>query len=517
MKSKVALTTLLATAYCVRGQECAGEPGTCAAPSLTELVSDGPKAHENGRLGQCQGDCDKDAHCKIGLKCFQRDSLEPVPGCEGSGEYGYDYCVVPELTGDDPKAHLNGPLGMCKGDCDHDDHCADGLICYQREGLDAVPGCAGSGAYGFSYCTLPTLDSEGGMKAHDEGPIGLCAGDCDIDAHCADGLVCHERDGFDPVPGCQGPGAYDYDYCVLPSLHGLDPKEHAKGVPLKICQGDCDKDAHCEGGLVCHQRDGFEHVPGCEGEGMEGFDYCALPQLVDFGPRAHQNGPLGLCQGDCDIDSHCAEGLVCFQREGTTHVPGCGGAGQYSYSYCIRPPLSGEKPNAHVDGPLGMCEGDCDSSEHCADGLMCYKREGINAVPDCYGYGLYGFDYCTRPALVSKGPNAHVFGELGLCEGDCDVDDHCAKGLTCFKREAFAPVPGCNGEGEYDYSYCHRPPLKSIGTQAHKNGKLRQCEGDCDIDSHCADGLKCFQRKAFEPVPNCLGQGLSGWSYCTVE
>ena len=36
----------------------------------------------------------------------------------------------------------------------------------------------------------------------------------------------------------------------------------------------------------------------------------------------------GLCEGDCDMDSHCAEGLVCFIRAGRTNsaaidVPGC--------------------------------------------------------------------------------------------------------------------------------------------------------------------------------------------------
>jgi hypothetical protein len=45
--------------------------------------------------------------------------------------------------------------------------------------------------------------------------------------------------------------------------------------PLKVCQGDCDSDAECEGNLKCAQRSGLEEVPGCKGQGVSGKDYCA--------------------------------------------------------------------------------------------------------------------------------------------------------------------------------------------------------------------------------------------------
>jgi len=46
----------------------------------------------------CEGDCDSDADCMGGYKCFQRDYGEKVPGCfrGGSGdERAYDYCYDP--------------------------------------------------------------------------------------------------------------------------------------------------------------------------------------------------------------------------------------------------------------------------------------------------------------------------------------------------------------------------------------------------------------------------------------
>jgi hypothetical protein len=42
--------------------------------------------------GLCEGDCDYDSDCDAGLRCFQRDGYESVPGCSGSGKKGWDYC-----------------------------------------------------------------------------------------------------------------------------------------------------------------------------------------------------------------------------------------------------------------------------------------------------------------------------------------------------------------------------------------------------------------------------------------
>jgi len=49
-------------------------------------------------LGRCQGDCDDDRDCMPGLKCFQREKGEPVPGCASGGPGdipGRDYCYAP--------------------------------------------------------------------------------------------------------------------------------------------------------------------------------------------------------------------------------------------------------------------------------------------------------------------------------------------------------------------------------------------------------------------------------------
>ena len=43
---------------------------------------------------------------------------------------------------------------------------------------------------------------------------------------------------------------------------------------------------------------------------------------------------------------------------------------------------------------------------------------------------------------------------------------------------------------------------------------LELCEGDCDRDSDCKYGLKCFQRNGYTSVPGCKGRGRKDWDYC---
>ena len=121
------------------------------------------------------------------------------------------------------------------------------------------------------------------------------------------------------------------------------------------CEGDCDNDNDCAGGLRCFQRVRFEAVPGCGGvgSGRGGWDYCydggagaeiavkpPTPRPtrgVDIGGGASLRtigrdgcGPNGCgeCEGDCDVDGDCAGGLQCFHRINFEAVPGCGGGGE---------------------------------------------------------------------------------------------------------------------------------------------------------------------------------------------
>jgi len=74
-------------------------------------------------------------------------------------------------------------------------------------------------------------------------------------------------------------------------------------------------------------------------------------------------------------------------------------------------------------------------------------------VPGCSAGGsgdVTEYDYCiTLPSLVNKGDTPTV--KLGQCEGDCDSDADCKKGLVCYHRDTSADlVPGCSAGGSGD-------------------------------------------------------------------
>ena len=62
--------------------------------------------------------------------------------------------------------------------------------------------------------------------------------------------------------------------------------------------------------------------------------------LKAFGPNPVTKMPLGLCEGDCDNNSECKTGLVCFNRTARQAVPGCigGETDNTPTDYCILDP-----------------------------------------------------------------------------------------------------------------------------------------------------------------------------------
>ena len=82
-----------------------------------------------------------------------------------------------------------------------------------------VPGCAGEGKPGDDYCTVRPSDTYLSITGEDKN-LGRCEGNCGDDDDCGtdnhgNDLGCFKRRGFDPVPGCDGLGAKDKNYCIL--------------------------------------------------------------------------------------------------------------------------------------------------------------------------------------------------------------------------------------------------------------------------------------------------------------
>ena len=184
----------------------------CYDPAKTRTKPGNDGCSSTKRCNTCQGDCDSDADCASGLKCFQRSKTSTlVPGCakfgthdDGKNPDGHatDYCYNP---GSLVSKGVNGcsagnKCARCEGDCDSDDQCTAGLKCYQRNTKKAVTGCdpGGSGdTSGFDYCFDPSsLVNRGVTGCTPSKKCGACQGDCDVDNDCAYGLKCvHVRFG----------------------------------------------------------------------------------------------------------------------------------------------------------------------------------------------------------------------------------------------------------------------------------------------------------------------------------
>mmetsp|Transcript_12012 Transcript_12012/g.28728 ORF Transcript_12012/g.28728 Transcript_12012/m.28728 type:complete len:586 (+) Transcript_12012:138-1895(+) len=192
-------------------------------------------------LGHCEGDCDSNNDCGLGLICFQRTkAYQEVPGCNGGkmDDTKSDYCIKPsdlEVSGP-PDLRLvtqhpnEGSLGRCEGECDIDDDCEGDLVCYQKNDCVYVPGCRG-GEYDYSYTDycVRKSDVSAGKLALDIGSgynLQLCQGDCDYNSDCATGLICQQRNANEPVSGCiGGENNLRTDYCVSPNNRGNSRKD----------------------------------------------------------------------------------------------------------------------------------------------------------------------------------------------------------------------------------------------------------------------------------------------------
>ena len=115
--------------------------------------------------------------------------------------------------------------------------------------------------------------------------------------------------------------------------------------------------------------------------------------------------------------------------------------------------------------PLTCSDGDSD----CQGTMRCAQRSGTETVPGCsFDRDLYKRkDFCFEVQIVEDNVINYV-GECDpstylcdVCEGDCDNDDDCSGDLICRQRRGFEEVPGCIGEGGstdvFKKDICMRP------------------------------------------------------------
>lgn len=119
-----------------------------------------------------------------------------------------------------------------------------------------------------------------------------CQGNCEGDENCADGLVCYDHSPSPTnIPGCSGFNYGETNYCVDPTIteHRIEPLNNLATKsgylklrrPLELCEGHCEVDTNCRNGLICKEQDSNGSVEGCFGASpKEGWKYCTYPSLA---------------------------------------------------------------------------------------------------------------------------------------------------------------------------------------------------------------------------------------------
>ena len=163
---------------------------TTTIPTTTSASAD-TDASSLGGIGLCQSGCQIHDDCQSGLVCYKRNGDDPaiavgkdIPGCTSRPESDGDddaaaeiqvpvhddvqdeinYCISPSSQNFTHLTYIGqrGPLGTCAGDCDTDDDCIHGLLCYQRKDrpYDIPFKCLGNPWGSVDYCVEPPADDE---------------------------------------------------------------------------------------------------------------------------------------------------------------------------------------------------------------------------------------------------------------------------------------------------------------------------------------------------------------------
>ena len=318
---------------------------------------------------------------------------------------------------------------------------------------------------------------EFGGSAHRHGKIGKCKGDCDYDYQCARGLKCFQQNWrYTTITGCEGRTKSNYDYCYDPtptarptrrpttamptrkpttaahlnaktltdhgfSAHTLKNVVKAKG--LGMCQGDCDSDTHCQGSMKCfHSSSSGNTVTGCEGKTAGYTDYCFQPKPKTPPPTRKPTAKP-------------TERAVTYKNDfGTCTDIGPGATSPvFKFMYSCK------------TMKLSKCSG--------------YDKNGAVAKRDCCkcggtaGHQVHNANgaHLDTKSLTTHGYDAHKLSNvvkhngLGMCQGDCDSDAQCRGSMACYHSstngKSLKIQTGCEGKTEGAHDYCYQPNRKS--------------------------------------------------------
>jgi len=411
--------------------------------------------------------------------------LPGVPGCKGKAVGNEDYCYDPtgsiELSGGNDGKATN--LQACTGECDSDEQCAAGLKCFQRDGGQTIPGCTGPGhAKDWDYCFDPMWEpvshwTQDWTCKTNEG-FRLLPVENDI-LEKFEGEFPNDHRAVECLAACQ---KTNKECCRL-NYDWTPPRCHA-GI---ISEGETSTDtafwAHrleaqdtstsqwirlTEDGQTCDSED-LEPIADAS-ECLKAIS--SLNGLVPAHARVYTESdietssataPLGCYTGCVDEWNH----YYCPRFNTRKLRNRAVDSSRNRFIYCRTPPKLIVVPSGN-SAKLRICEGDCNYDSDCEGHLKCFQRTGgmgldLPGVPGCKGKAVGNEDYCYDPtgSIELSGGNDGKATNLQACTGECDSDEQCAAGLKCFQRDGGQTIPGCTGPGAAkDWDYCFDPMWK---------------------------------------------------------
>jgi hypothetical protein len=233
--------------------------------------------------------------------------------------------------------------------------------------------------------------------------------------------------------------------------------------------------------------------------------------MVNVVDRSANPSNLGRCEGDCDDDSHCGPGLVCFQRNANEATPGCtGGEDDGSRTdYCVyEQEIFMQEPTASpTSNPSGSPSAKPTPAPTVS--LDSSSRNSPTGPPT-------SLPTPNPTALSSSHPTANPT-ESPSSHPTANPTESPSSHPAANPTESPSSHPTANPTESPSSNSIAIPSfgeLKSYGSDPGDEFPLGVCEGDCDEDAHCAGDLICFQREKHQPVPGCRGSDGTRNDYC---
>lgn len=467
------------------------------------LVNKGnnPDTSEN-KLDRCEGDCDSDSDCKPGLKCFQRSSSNDVPpGCKPGGpgdDPTHDYCYDPDPTKLMNKQHKLWGVG-------------------KTEKILAKAALEGK-----------TISSNSSLH------------ECNTPSNQVDMIYINTPKTFKDAKA----------YC----------KKIGRNL-LKFVHPEGDGEGRCGGKTNCNKHEGIEKA-----NRINGFKYYQAIDLLNKGKLVGRSKNDIWVDGT-DADFNKPNSSAKINREGTfindnltlTHIAKYNKTGGNtvtdgnSVSY-----WNGNEPNdwgnnedciqmspmwASPENGLKMNDINCKtkkpficekelidpinlSTNVCKDNLKLQnfeKRMGLDPMSTraekCQQFSnRYGVKHGLSWGCIEKNDWAKSWWSGKHSEGhNRGKPITYEEGCTTTTDLSIDENDGCHPSSPYYLGLKIREGKDNKWNPDTTVNKLGVCEGDCDSDSDCKPGLKCFQRSGNTSVPGCTTVGYGNWKdadYC---